>query len=257
MPAGNWQPAPGENHATPQRNRSLAFARIHRCLHRPGPAAESLNTYDTPQKVSLVLDTLAGTYRIALACSFGSSLGWVSVAESVLYLSLANVPAQSSLEFDPTERSCVCFAYPYPVFRPTLLLVALLAGLSGRSLLGQAQNTGELSGTVVDAAHALLPGAQVTLISEDRGTTLKAHDQWLRRLCLQRRRGRRLHPARRRAGLFHVRGESREDRLRHPSAPRRHPRHRLGQHRRGRQRGPGCGRYPDRHARAGDRQPAG
>ena len=55
----------------------------------------------------------------------------------------------------------------------SLVLFLLAMSIQGAPLLGQAQNTGELSGTVFDAAHALLPGAAVTLTSEERGTVLK------------------------------------------------------------------------------------
>jgi hypothetical protein len=55
---------------------------------------------------------------------------------------------------------------------PWFLLAALVLSLAGKPCFAQAQNTGELSGTVADPAHALVPGAVVTLTSESRGTVL-------------------------------------------------------------------------------------
>ena len=59
------------------------------------------------------------------------------------------------------------------LLRLLLLLFTLATGFSGQRSFGQAQNTGELSGQVTDPAHALVPGAAVTLTSEDRGTVLQ------------------------------------------------------------------------------------
>jgi len=52
-------------------------------------------------------------------------------------------------------------------------ILLLIAGLSTRPMFGQAQNTGQLSGTVTDATHSVVRGAQVSLTSEDKGTVLK------------------------------------------------------------------------------------
>jgi hypothetical protein len=54
----------------------------------------------------------------------------------------------------------------------SLLLLLMAMNVFAGRCFGQAQNTGEVSGTVVDTAHALIPGAEVTLTSEDRGTVL-------------------------------------------------------------------------------------
>jgi len=59
------------------------------------------------------------------------------------------------------------------LFRLSALVFLLVMSLYGKPLFGQAQNTGELSGTVVDETHAVVPGAAVTLTSEDRGTVLQ------------------------------------------------------------------------------------
>ncbi len=62
---------------------------------------------------------------------------------------------------------------PFPhLVSLSLLLFLLVLTFSGQRCFGQAQNTGELSGQVTDSAHALVPGASVSLTSEDRGTIL-------------------------------------------------------------------------------------
>ena len=59
------------------------------------------------------------------------------------------------------------------LIRLSLLLFLLAMAIYGAPSFGQAQNTGELSGTVVDGTHAVVPGAVVTLTSESRGTVLR------------------------------------------------------------------------------------
>jgi hypothetical protein len=54
----------------------------------------------------------------------------------------------------------------------SLLLLLLALGFVAERASGQAQNTGEISGTVLDTGHALVADAAVTLTSDERGTVL-------------------------------------------------------------------------------------
>jgi hypothetical protein len=59
-----------------------------------------------------------------------------------------------------------------PLRAAMLVFASCLMSINASTLLGQAQNTGTISGAVSDRSHAVIPGAVITLTSEDRGNVL-------------------------------------------------------------------------------------
>jgi hypothetical protein len=65
-------------------------------------------------------------------------------------------------------------AVPTCLRRAALLWLLVLVCFPAMSAVAQTQSTGGLSGTVRDSGHGLVPGAVVTLTSEERGTVLQS-----------------------------------------------------------------------------------